>query len=161
MRAVLMMLIASITYLIYFYISCERSIELSISVDGIIVGFAGIYIFLCLTLFMENFQLLSGPAIILLKQFGVYPISLYFIQQFFTVFGPKFGLKLDLSSMPGLNYVLQTVLLLIGMLLSTFLFDRFQFFCVEFWLKKTESIVMKIVPERGIFKTLPVKTVPS
>ena len=158
---VFMMLVASIIYLIFFYTFFERSIELSINIYGIIASCAGIYILLCLTLFMENHQLLSGPAMLLLKQFGIYPISLYFIQQFFTVFGPKFGLKLDLSSMPGLNYALQTVLLIVGMLLATFLFDRFRILCVEFWLKKTESIVMKIIPERGIFKTLPVKSVSS
>ena len=157
----LVMMVASIIYLLYFYTFCERSIELSINAYGILAGFAGIYLLLCLTLFMENHHLLNGPALLLLKQFGVYPISLYFIQQFFTVFGPKFGLKLALSSLPGLNYLLQTVLLITFMLLSTFLFDRFRILCVEFWLKKTESFVMKIVPERGIFKPFPAKTVLS
>ena len=93
----------------------------------------------------------------LLKQFGIYPITLYFIQQFVTVFGPKFGLEVALTSMPGLNCIMQTTLLLIGMLLSTLIFDRFRFFCVEFWLKKTESFVINILPERGIFKQLPAK----
>lgn len=155
--SILIMLVASIIYLIFFYTFRERSLELSTNAYGIAAAYAGIYILLCVTLLMENHQLIRGPAMFLLRQFGIYPITLYFMQQFVTVFGPKFGLKVALTSTPSLNFVLQTVLLITVMLLATMLFDRFKIFCVEFWLKKTESFIMNIVPERGIFKQLPAK----
>ena len=157
LRAVLTTLVASFFYLLYFYTFCERSLEVNTNAYGIVAAFAGIYILLFATLFLENHQRIRGPAVLLLKQFGVYPITLYFIQQFFTVFGPNLGLKLTLAPRPIFNYALQTLILVTCMFVSTFLFDRFRFLSVEFWLKKTESFVMNILPERGIFKQLPAK----
>lgn len=157
MWSVLAMLGASVVYLVFFYILCERSLELSTNSYGIVASFAGIYLFLSFTLFIENQRLMRGPVVLLLKKFGVYPITLYYIQQFVTVFGPRLGLKLSISPIPIFNYIWQTSLLVIIMFISTILFDRIRFLCVEFWLRKTESFVMNIVPNRGIFKPLPDK----
>ena len=157
MWVVLLLLIASVVYLLFFYTVCEHTLSFSTSAYGITAAYAGIYLLLCATLFMENYQLLRGPAMSLLNHFGVYPITLYFIQQFFTVFGPRFGFRLSLSTLTSLNCIFQTVLLIIGMWLATFVFDRFRFLCVEFWLKKTEAIIIGILPARGIFKQLPAK----
>jgi hypothetical protein len=153
----LAMLMASIAYLLFFYAFQEQSIRLSTNAYGLSAAFAGTYILIYATLYLEIRQTLSGPLVWFLKQFGVYPISLYFIQQFFTVYGPQFGLKFALASIGGIDCIIQILVLLSIMSLSTVLFDRFKFFCVEFWLRKTESIVLDRVPAIGILSRLTAK----
>ena len=154
MWKVLVMIGTCLVYLVFFYLFCKRSLELSTNAYGIIASFAGVYILLFFTLFIENQRLTRGPVVLLLKQFGVYPITLYYIQQFVTVFGPRIGLKISISPIPTFNYIYQTLLLVIIMFISTIIFGHIRFMCIEFWLKKTESIIMNVVPKRGIFKPL-------
>jgi hypothetical protein len=155
--AALLILIGSGGYLLYFYQYCERTLQMSNSAIGLAASHAAVFILLCLTLLLENKDLSGKLPLSLLLRFGQYPVSLYFMQQFFVVFGLKINLKLALTGISSLDCFLHTTALLIGMYLATFVFDRWKFFCVEFWLRKAESIVMDFVPARGIFKPLPSK----
>jgi hypothetical protein len=150
-------LIASFPYLAYFYAYCERSEALSTNTYGITATFAVIFGLLCLTLFMENRQFADKRPLSMILRFGLYPVTLYFIQQFFVVFGLAINLKLALTGIASVDCILHTTALLIGMYWVTYLFDRIKFLSVEFWLRKAESIVMDFVPAKGIFRPLPSK----
>jgi len=151
-------LIFCIFYLSLFYIYADRTIASSTNFIAIMASYSCIFILLFLTLLLENQQLSNKRPLSMILRFGLYPVSLYFMQQFFTVFGIRFNFKLILTDIPSMDCILQTALLLIGMYFTTYLFDRFKFLSVEFWLRRTESFVMDIVPARGIFKQLPAKT---
>ncbi|MCB2167790.1 MAG: DUF1624 domain-containing protein [Deltaproteobacteria bacterium] len=152
MWSVLMVLMASIAYLVYFYMFCERTLELSTNAYGIAATHAVIFVLLCLTLFLEKQNFANKQPLSMILRFGIYPVTLYFIQQFFVVFGLAINLKLALTGNASIDCILHTTVLLIGMYISTYLFDRLKFLSIEFWLRKSESIVMDFVPERGIFK---------
>lgn len=155
---VVLALIFCIFYLLFFYVYTDPTIASSTNFIGIIASHSCIFILLCLTLLIENRQVSNKRPLSMILRFGLYPVSLYFMQQFFTVFGIRFNFKLVLTDIPSIDCILQTALLLIGMYFTTYLFDRLKFLSVEFWLRRTESFVMDIVPARGIFKQLPVKT---
>lgn len=157
MWIVLLTLIVSIPYLAYFYTFCERSEELSTNPYGIAATFGVVFILLCLTLLLENRQFADKRPLSMILRFGIYPVTLYFIQQFFVVFGLAINLKLALTGNASIDCVLHTTVLLIGMYIATYVFDRFKFLSVEFWLRKAESIVMGFVPAKGIFRPLPSK----
>ena len=148
-------LIFCVVYFSIFYIYAPRTIESSTAIFGIMASFSCIFILLCLTLLLENQQLSNKRPLSMILRFGLYPVSLYFMQQFFTVFGIRFNFKLVLTDIPSLNCILQTALLLIGMYFTTYVFNRCKFLSVEFWLRRTEYFIMDIVPARGIFKQLP------
>jgi len=93
----------------------------------------------------------------MILRFGIYPVTLYFIQQFFVVFGLAINLKLALTGNASIDCILHTTVLLIGMFFATYVFDRLMFLSVEFWLRKAESIIMGFVPAKGIFRPLPSK----
>ena len=147
-----------IVYFPCFYIYSHRTVETSTNFMGIMASFSCIFILLCLTLLLENKQLSNKRPQSMILRFGLYPVSLYFMQQFFTVFGLRYNFKLVLTGVSIMDCILQTMLLLIGMYFTTYLFDRIKFLSVEFWLRRTESFIMDIVPARGIFKQLPTKT---
>lgn len=138
-------LIAGIAYLIYFYVYCERAIALSTNPHGIAASYALIFSVVTLSLFMENRHWFERFLPTLLMRFGQYPLSLYFSQQFVVVFGMKSGLRLVPSGIAYLDWAIQTSLLLSVMCAATFFFDRYPFFSMEFWLRKTESIITKAV----------------
>lgn len=140
-----LILLACMAYLIYFYVYCERTVALSINAIGIIASYALIYILLALSLYMENRHWFGQFPATLLMRFGQYPLSLYFSQQFIVVFGLKTGMRLVPTGMVYPDWAIQTCLLLSVMYAATFLFDRYPFFSMEFWLRKTESIIMKAV----------------
>jgi hypothetical protein len=154
---VLSLLVTSIAYLVFFYTYCERSFQLSTNAYGIAATFAVVFALLCLTLFLENRRLADKPPLSTILRFGIYPVTLYFIQQFFVVFGLAINLKLALTGIASIDCILHTTVLLIGMYMATYVFDRFKFLSVEFWLRKAESIIMGVVPAKGIFRPLPSK----
>lgn len=149
--------ITSIAYLVYFYIYCERSYEYGTNAYGIAATHAVVFVLLSLTLILENRQFAIRRPLSIILRFGIYPVTLYYIQQFFVVFGLSINLKLALTGNAGVDCILHTAVLLIGMYMATYAFDRWKFLSVEFWLRKAESIVMDFVPARGIFRPLPTK----
>lgn len=157
MWGVFLALITSFAYLVYFYTYCERSKALSTNAYGIAATFALVFVLLCLTLLMENRQFADKRPLSMILRFGIYPVTLYFIQQFFVVFGLAINLKLALTGNAVVDCILHTTVLLIGMYLVTYVFDRLRFLSVEFWLRKAEKVVMDFVPARGIFRPLPTK----
>jgi len=157
MWVVVLTLAASVPYLAYFYAYRERSEELSTNAYGIAATFAVVFILLCLTLLMEKRQFADKRPLSMILRFGIYPVTLYFIQQFFVVFGLAINLKLAPTGNAVVDCILHTTVLLIGMYLATYVFDRFKFLSIEFWLRKAEKVVMDLVPARGIFRPLPTK----
>ena len=150
-----LILIACIGYLIYFYVYCERTIALSTNLNGITAAYALIFILVAVSLVMENRHSFERFPATFLMRFGQYPLSLYFSQQFVVVFGLKTGLRIVPSGIAYLDWGIQTSLLLAIMYAVTFLFDRYPFFSMEFWLRKTESIITKAVSNTPLLGTPP------
>lgn len=154
---VFLIFIGSLIYLFCFYIYFERAIQLSLSPIGITASLTAIFVLLFFVLAMERKQLTKIIPFSFLLRFGLYPVSLYYMQQFFVVFGLKINLKLALTGISSIDCILHTTALLIGMYFSTFLFDRLKYLSVEFWLRKTEATIMNWVPSKGIFNPTPTK----
>ena len=155
--AVLLIFIGSLIYLSCFYIYFERAVKLSLSPIGIAASLSAVFVLLVFALAMERKQLARKFPLSFILRFGIYPVSLYYMQQFFVVFGLKINLKLALTGISSIDCILHTTLLLLGMYLSTYLFDRLKFFSVEFWLRKAEGIIMDFTPAIGVFRPLPSK----
>ena len=159
LRVAFLFFIASAVYLPLFHFYGDLSLKLAFSAFGLAASTAAIFLLLFSILLLENRDRTGKFPFPILLRFGQYPVSLYFFQQFFTVFGIKFGLKLTLTAVPSINCTLQASSLLFGMYLLTFIFDRFKFLCVEFWLGKAESFIMNRIPPIGIFGPMLVKLV--
>jgi hypothetical protein len=155
-NAILLFLL-SIVCLASFYVFVEPVIQLSTNTVGISASFAAIFLLLCLSLYLEGKQLADRFPLSFMLRFGRYPLSLYFMQQFVVVFGLKMNFRLSPTGDPPIDCILQTLILLLVMYGVTFIFDRFKFFSVEFWLRKAESFIMNVIPQIGIFNTLPAK----
>jgi hypothetical protein len=155
----LLMFVGGVIYLLIFHLFYELPPKLAYSLLGLAASYAAIFSLLFLTLLLENRGRSEKFPLALLVRFGRYPVSLYYLQQFFTVFGIKGYFKLAPTGISNIDCIMQTTSLLIGMYLLTYVFDRIKFLSVESWIRKAESIIMNYVPPDGIFGPLPIKKV--
>jgi len=114
-----------------------------------IISLKGIFfvISLCLLLWSSGFVLeyknvLNRSFFSILLRYGTYPLTLYYCQQTIALFCIKYHKFLSFTSLKTLNWVFQTGLLLVGMLIITYILDHYKYFSIEWWLRKSENIVL-------------------
>jgi peptidoglycan/LPS O-acetylase OafA/YrhL len=113
---------------------------------GFIFLFAIIYILLLAALKTEKRGLLEMRGFSVLIRWGKYALTLYFIQQFFTVT----RLHLPLPLPPTWVWMVQTAVLLALLHTAVLFMERYAFLNMSWWLRQAEQRVMKWTPTRGI-----------
>lgn len=121
-----------------------------------VIALEGIFFSICLCLLLwslgfvlEYKKLLKRSFFTLLLRYGTYPLTLYYCQQITARFCIKYQIFLSFSSLKTINWICQTSLLLLVMLIVTYIIDRYKFFSIEWWLRKIENAVLTILTDRN------------
>jgi uncharacterized membrane protein len=121
-----------------------------------IIALEGIFFSICLCLLLwslgfvlEYKKLLKRSFFTLLLRYGTYPLTLYYCQQITARFCIKYQIFLSFSSLKTINWIVQTSLLLLVMLIVTYILDRYKFFSIEWWLRKIENAILTILTDRN------------
>lgn len=99
-------------------------------------------------LLLEYRKSLQTPIFRGLLRYGAYPLTLYYCQQITARFCMKFQISMPVFSFDAANWMTQSFLLLGVMLGFTFLLDRLKFLSIEWWLRKTENLILSLFSAR-------------
>ena len=141
---------------VFFIISCihiyfwahVQALPCIVTINGILFVLSLLFISIITGLVLEHNKLINKMPFTLIIRFGRYPLTLYFFQQFVTRFCIKFQLTLPISLSSTINWLTQASIIIMLMLAGTYLLDLFKFFRIEWLLRKIETAVLNLVPER-------------
>ena len=121
------------------------------SLYGILFALGVVFLLTIVGFWVEEIVTLQDVPFSFLIRFGTYPLSLYMGQQIVTRMGLNYHLYMKVTNIPLYDWMIQTVILLTFMYLTTFIMDRVKFFGMEWWLRQIESKILKGMPQKVIF----------
>jgi hypothetical protein len=143
----LLLTLAMIVYVSYWiYV---KSLPYIIALEGILFSMCLCLLLWSLGFVLEFKKLLKRSFFSLLLRYGTYPLTLYYCQQITARFCIKYQIFLSFFSSKTTNWIFQTSLLLLLMLMVTYILDRYKFFSIEWWLRKIENAVLTTFTDRN------------
>ncbi len=109
---------------------------------GLLYHFTWIFLIMAGLLWFERTGLTDNIFWRFLIRYGQFSLTLYYVQQFFLRICQKFKWNLHIFQGDGMNWLIQSLVLLLTMYLLTKVFQRVCFFRLEWIVKQVELIIL-------------------